>query len=320
MVSWGRTPARARFVVASVSAVALGAVVAGPARVDAGVALSLALSGSTATATQPLDERTCRDGSSNSRRLQATAPVQSGVLGRVPGTAGLNLDVAAATATSSYLGPDAGQLAVTTERGELVLTLTAGTCAAPALTGTTRQVSGSATWAVDAARTTGGYAGATGTGTSTLAAELEPGARNAWSLGLGGELTVLQPTIAITWVRSYWGRLGAGFTGRRATVVYRVTNTGPGRTYGAALQAVGSPVDGITAPNFTPIRLGDLRPGESTDLTVHFKLDAKGAQGPLVTRRELRTSLTYLAPDVLDQGSARSVDVTVLTPSYPPAL
>lgn len=279
------------------------------------------LGGGQATASQPSDGRTCRDGSSNSRRLQAREAVPEGVLGGVSGSVGIDLDVAPAGPTSSYLGPDRSRVTFTTGRGTLGLLLVSGNCAAPTLTGIdARAAAGPASWVLDPAQTSGGYAGATGGGSAQLALELAPGARNAWSLQLDGSLEVLQPEVTVSFVRSYWGGLGAGFTGRRATVVYRFTNQGPGRTYGAALTAAGSPVDGITAPTFSPLRLGDLQPGQSTDVPVHFRLEARDARGPLVTRRELRTSLRLLTPDALDRGAARTVELVVRTPSFPPAL
>lgn len=282
---------------------------------------SAQLAGGEAIASQPADDRTCRDGSSSSRRLQARSDVTAGVLGGVAGSVGVDLDVAPAGASSSYLGPDRPRLTFTTSRGTIGLLLDSGSCEAPTLSGSDPRVAaGPATWAVDPAQTTGGYVGATGTGTAQLALELAPGARNDWSVQLTGQLEVLQPNVTVSFIRSYWGGLGAGFTGRRATVIYRFTNEGPGRTYGAVLTAAGSPVDGITAPTFTALRLGDLQPGQSTDVTVHFRLDAKDARGPLVTRRELWTSLRLLTPDALDRGTERTVELVVQTPSFPPAL
>jgi hypothetical protein len=259
----------------------------------------------------------CARGGSDSFHQFAETALAGGKLSNLPGTLRLNLDAHADDATKAYLVQGGSHATLVNPRGTVRLAFTAGSCADQTLAFDGTTLSGSGTWAVDPDATTDAYAGA---GTFQLSADLGDGGPNPWSLDLDGALAVRQPDVKVELVRSYWGRLGADYAGRLATVVYRVTNTGAGDAFRAKLVKATS-TTGIVAVEQFPTELDDLAPGESVLVTVRYKVGLKGQRkGPLLTGREFDTTLTLLLPDALDAGAPRDVTLTVSAPAFPPAL
>jgi hypothetical protein len=207
---------------------------------------------------------------------------------------------------------------IVTERGTIRLALQSGSCAVPSMSFDGATFDGDGTWSV--ARGTGAYRNATGNGTFEISGTAEPGADNRLDLTLtGGSLTVLQPSLQVTVVSTYWGGLGTDYLTRRPTVVYRVKNVGPGDAHGARVVGVTAPTSGVTILGPTSAALGDLRAGESRTVPVRFQL---GLLSPcvLVLACSFNTTLQVDLPNALGAANPQFATVRATAPVLPPPL
>ena len=239
----------------------------------------------------------------------------------LPGTARLNLDVHSDAPPDAFLMPDQSHVTLSNQRGKVQLQFDAGSCANKTIAFDGTSASGSGTWSVDPEHTTDAYRQASGTGTFTFSSSFAEGNAKPWSLQLQGALDVLQPSLSATFIRSYWGNLGADYAGRIGTVVYRLKNEGPGDAFRVRFLTP-TTVPGINTIEMFPTDLDDLGVGETVDVTVRYKIEPqeKAAKGPLIVRREFDTTLNVVLPDALDVAATKQVLVRVSVPSYPPAL
>ncbi|MBA2280244.1 MAG: hypothetical protein H0W25_03280 [Acidimicrobiia bacterium] len=206
------------------------------------------------------------------------------------------------------------------DRGSVKLRLTSGTCAAPTLTFDGSTAAGAGTWAVDSG--SGAYRSITGSGAFTVQAGVDPGADNPLNLNLSGNLTVPTPALGVTVVRTYWGGLGTDYVSRRVSVVYRITNTGPGDSFGVRITALTNPTNGVTPFATAPIALGDLASGESAEIVVRHQLGLLAPCALVILGCNFETRFTVSMPDALDiAGPALGpVTVAVKAPTLPPPL
>jgi hypothetical protein len=181
---------------------------------------------------------------------------------------------------------------------------------------------------------TGSYREAVGAGTATLNADVAPGADNAFNLRLLGDIAVLQPNLKLEVVDTYWGFLGAHYLLRIVTVIYRVTNVGPGDAFGVRLTGASSPTQGVklvgpipfdtTTHNLGPVpqHLADLPEGQSEIVRLRWKLPLPAGDPPcylVVLGCKFDTTLKFDMPDALDVVEApKESTVQVKAPNFPP--
>jgi hypothetical protein len=186
----------------------------------------------------------------------------------------------------------------------------------------------------DITEATGSYRQAEGTGTATLAADVAPGADNPGRVDLTGTIAVLQPSLKLEVVDSYWAFLGAHYLKRYVTVIYRVTNTGPGDAFGVRLTAASSPTTGVKLVGPLPFNtatqslgpipqyLADLPSGESDIVRLRWGLPAPSGNPPcklVILGCKFDTTLTFSMPDALDvAGAAKTATVQAKAPDFPP--
>lgn len=204
------------------------------------------------------------------------------------------------------------------ERGSVKVRLASGSCDAPTLAFDGSHASGAGTWQV--ASGTGAYREIAGSGTFTMNAEVNPGADNRLALDLAGEFVIDEPSLQVDVVQTYWGSLGTDYLSRRVSVVYRITNTGPGDSYGGSITDLTNPTSGVSPLIATPIPLGDLAAGESRDLTVRHQLDLLEPCFLVVLGCRFQTSFTVHLPDALDQPHVHTATVSARAPDLPPPL
>lgn len=277
--------------------------------------------------------RRCADGGSGQYRhsgIEATLP--AGRLGNQPGhlrgTFAVHHDgdepvgtpLTGPAATAFLLGTES-HVTLTTERGAVQLRLSAGSCATPTLAFDGTTVSGAGTFALDPVGTTGAYRSATGSGAFTLDLGVAPGADNPWHLTTSGNLTVLQPALAVEAVSTSWGSLGVDYATRRVSVTYKVTNTGPGDAFGAVANGTSSSTAGVTPLGPTPVALGDLPAGQSTTFTVRYQLGLLSPCALVILGCRFTTRVTATLPDALDKGTpVTTPNIPVRAPDFPPPL
>jgi hypothetical protein len=232
------------------------------------------------------------------------------------------------SAATAFLQGTESHVTMSNQRGSVQLRFSAGTCANPTLNFDGTTVSGSGTWTVDPNSTTGSYHPSapnvtTGSGTFTLSLGVAPGADNPWSLSLNGSISVPQPSLKVEVVDTSWGNLGVDYATRRPTVTYRITNTGPGDTFNPVLTGVSSPTPGVSALNFVPQALPDLRSGDSTIVSQRFQLALlTGPCALIILNCQFDSKLSVSMPDVLDKADSPPPSATVhaRTPNLPPPL
>lgn len=227
------------------------------------------------------------------------------------------------SANQAFLQGTESHVTLSNQRGAVQLRLSAGNCATPTLSFDGHTVSGAGTWKIDPVGTNGDYQGATGTGTFNLSLGVAPGADNPWSLSLNGNISVPQPSLKVEVVSTTWGNLGVDYVTRRVTVTYRVTNTGPGDTFGAVMTNTSSPTPGVTPLGPQPQPLGDLRNGESTTFSVRYAFTLLAGPCQLIILGcEFDTRVAVSMPDVLDKADVPPPSATnhVKAPTFPPPL
>ncbi len=132
-------------------------------------------------------------GEGNYRDYLLSTTVPGGVLSSLPGNLRANLDVQhngpeqpGTSKSEAFLLGNVSQATFSNQRGTVQLELSSGTCANPTLLFTnSTNVSGPGTWVIDptSAGNTGSYRKASGSGTFTLNAGVEPGSRQPAELG-----------------------------------------------------------------------------------------------------------------------------------------
>lgn len=225
-------------------------------------------------------------------------------------------------AATAFLQGTESHATVSNQRGSVQLRLASGTCAAPRLAFDGTTVSGSGTWAIDPLAATGAYRSSTGTGTFNLQAGVAPGADNPWTISFGGTITVLQPSLKVEVVSTSWGNLGVDYLTRRVTVTYKITNTGPGDTFGAVMTQTTSPTNDVTPLGPQPQTLGDLLSGDSTTVSVRYQLGLLSPCTLVILSCNFDTTMSVRMPDALDKADTPPPSVTnhVTAPTFPPPL
>ena len=226
------------------------------------------------------------------------------------------------TNPTAFLQGTESHASLLTDRGSIKLRLASGSCDAPSLAFDGSNASGTGTWEVDTDSLAGAYEDVTGSGTFRIRnAEVNPGADNALALDLNGSFTVPDPSLRVEVVETYWGGLGTDYLTRRVTVVYRITNTGPGDSYGATITGVTDLTSGITPMVTTPIAIGDLRSGESRQ--IHYRHQMGLLNGPcrlVILGCDFQTRFNVDLPDAFDQSHASTATVAAEAPNLPPPL
>lgn len=283
--------------------------------------LNISLQNTDAEITRPTRQfLSCDIGGSGTHHHYSESRLGPGVFGNLPGKARLNLDSHSDQPPLAFLMQDQSHLSLVNQRGQIRLNLSAGSCGAPTLQFDGTTTSGSGTWTIDPEGALDAYRQATGSGTFSFDARLGSGNSNPWSFDLTGDIHVLQPSVKVEFIRSFWGRLGADYAARIVTVFFLVTNTGPGDSFRARLEQVTAP-EGITPIEFFPRELDDLASGEWIFLTVRYRVGLKGQKrGPLLVNRQFETNLRLVLPDALDEPTSHDVTVNVTAPAFPPPL
>ena len=297
--------------------------------------------------------RTCaEDGKGSYRHFGAESPLPPGALSNLDGDARTTLDVHYdGPAALRRGGPNAfllgneSHVTLSNQRGTVQILLRKGDCSAAAINfdGDSAATPTPGAWAPADVVGTGAYRGATGSGTYAFTSEVHPGADNAWSVQLNGNLDVLQPALTAKVEKTYWGNLGLDYLSRVVTVVYRVGNTGAGDSFGAQLTKVTSVNGGVKPCNEPPATtntcpnggapsqtLGDLLSCSDASLpatcdselvTVRYQLNLLGGPCTLVILGcNFSTTLEVGMPDALDTPSTKTVTVPVKAPTLPPPL
>jgi hypothetical protein len=269
-------------------------------------------------------------GQGNYRDYLLSTTVPGGVLSSLPGNLRANLNVqhdgveppVGAITDDAFLLGNTSHATFSNQRGTMQLELSSGTCASPTLPFDGTTVSGSGTWVVDptSSGNSGSYRQATGSGTFTLSAGIAPGAANPWSLGLTGSVNVLQPSLAVSVVNTFWGNLGLDYAARDVSVTYQITNNGPGDSYGDTLVSTAPASAGATPLGPTPQTLGDLAAGASTDVTVRYNLGLLAPCTLVILACTFSSTLTATMPDALDVPTTQTATASVTAPDYPPPL
>jgi hypothetical protein len=223
---------------------------------------------------------------------------------------------------TAFLAGTESHASLLTDRGSIKLRLSSGDCDVPTLAFDGTTASGSGTWEVDTDSVSGAYRSVTGSGTFSMpSAEVAPGSDNALRLVLDGSLSIAEPQLQLQVLGTYWGQLGTDYLSRRVTVVYRVTNTGPGDSYGGRVTGVTDLTTGATPLVTTPFDLGDLRSGESREF--RFRHQFSLLTGPcrlVILGCTFQTRFNVDLPNAFDQPHAFTATVTAKAPTLPPPL
>jgi hypothetical protein len=234
-----------------------------------------------------------------------------------PAPAALRLHMAARSDTpgGAWLEGTESTATLANPRGSVVLRLTdGGACGNPTATLTNDTVATSGTWAL--ATGTGPFANGTGAGTFTLSGGVAPGAANPWTLHLGGTIDVPRPNLAVSVVQTYWGALGLDYLTGTVSVVYQVTNAGPGAAYGVRVTGLTSPTAGASFADSPPGAAWDLAPGQSAQFTERWHL---GPLQPcaLALNCAFTTVISGIDGDALDAALTFASTVQPVSPSLP---
>jgi hypothetical protein len=269
-------------------------------------------------------------GQGNYHDFLLTTAIPGGVVSSLTGNLRANLNVqhdgveppVGPVTNNAFLLGNTSHATFSNQRGTLQLQLSSGSCKTPTLPfdGTTATATGTGTWAIDptSSGNTGSYRQASGTGTFTLSAGVGPGAANPWSLALNGSVSVLEPSLAVSVVSTFWGNLGLDYAARIVSVTYQVTNTGPGDAFGVSLTSAVSPTAGVIPFGPIPQSLGDIASGASTDVTVSYQLGLLQPCTLVILGCSFATTLGANMPDALDVPATYKASASVTAPNLPP--
>ena len=284
--------------------------------------------------------RSCSDGTGADRGTGAYwhydygAALAANTLSSLESTARVHLDLHSDTqryqnatgvyapGATAFLQGNESHASFLNQRGSIKVRLSSGTCDAPTLTFNGSNASGGGVWVLDSG--TGAYRDVTSPGgTFALAnAEVNPGADNALSLSLvTGSFAIPDPSLKLEVLKTFWGGLGTDYLTRRATVQFRITNTGPGDAFGATLQSTSSPTPGVTPLGPTPQALFDLPSGKSTIVQVRYQFSLlSGPCALILLNCNFQASATVNFPDAFDAAHVLSATVATKAPNLPPPL
>lgn len=242
---------------------------------------------------------------------------------------------------SAWLQGTESRVTLSNQRGTVALALRSVPGAAGASCATARALvfdgltasGGGLAWQLT--KGTGSYRQAAGSGTAALQrADVAPGSDNPMGMSLNGNVAVLQPGLKLEVVDTYWAFLGAHYLKRWVTVIYRVTNTGPGDAFGVRLTGASSPTQGVKLigpiPRDTttralgpvPQHLADVPAGQSEIVRLRWELPNPSGKPPcglVILGCRFDTTLTFDMPDALDVVQApASATVNVKAPDFPP--
>ena len=268
--------------------------------------------------------RSCSDGGDGAYwHYEYESELPSGVLSSLVTDLGLHLDVHSDLdhgGRGGWLQGEESYATLANQRGTVKLRMTdGGSCGAPTAAVSPETVTTAGTWAIEAG--TGSYRQAAGSGNFQVVAGIAPGADNPWDLDLGGTITVLAPGLDATVVDTWWGNLGADYLTRTVTVRVRLTNSGPGDSFGSRLTAAQPLTSGVVLRTPMPVALGDLASGESTDVDLRFQLGLLTGPCKLILLGcEFDTRFTAELPDALDVASSHQDTAHAKAPTLPPPL
>jgi hypothetical protein len=319
-------------VVASVAALVTTAIPVGAAPPP--YPINVAASGANGVGRITTPGRPCAEGGNGSyRHYSLETSVPGGQVSSLPANLRSSLDVhhdgtepvgtpIAPTANQAFLLGSESHATFTNQRGAIQLRLTSGsgTCQAASLSFDGITVAGTGTWGLDPLSTNGAYRSATGNGTFILSAGVAPGADNPWTLSLQGSINVLQPTLKVEVVSTFWGNLGLDYVTRRVSVTYRITNTGPGDAFNTVLQSTTSPTAGVSPLGPTPQPIGDLLAGQAAVVTVRYQLGLLSPCALVILSCRFDTTVNVAMPDALDVLTPQSATVPAKAPDFPPPL
>jgi hypothetical protein len=288
--------------------------------------LSLSVSGANGVGRIERPGISCADGGDGaSWHYEYGAPIVGGVFSSLTGTAGLHLNLHSqaqgapqATYNKAWLPPGQSYVTIGNYRGVIRLGLVGGgTCAAPTLNFDGTTASGAGTWSLT--QGSGAYRQATGSGTFALAsAAVAPGADNPFNLSLTGSVSILLPSLKADVVSTYWGFGGIDYLSRIVTVVFRITNNGPGDAFGVRLTKVTSPTDGVTVLGPVPWKLGDLLNGESELVRIKYQFALLKPCSAVILSCEFDSTLSVEMPDALDRIATYTSTKHATAPAFPP--
>ena len=271
--------------------------------------------------------RSCADGGDGAHwHYEYETELPGGEFSQLEADLGLHLDAhsdldhTAGRGARGWLQGEESYATLANQRGTLKLRLSdGGSCESPAATLDPDHVATTGTWAVDEG--TGSYEGTTGSGTFAVDAGIAPGADNPWDLDLTGSIAVLLPSLDAQVVSTHWGNLGADYLTRTVTVVVRLTNTGPGDSFGSVLTAATPQTSGVTLRSPLPVPLGDLAADESIDVPLRYQLSALTGPCTLVILGcEFDVRFTTSLPDALDVAATYQDTARAKAPTLPPPL
>ncbi len=250
---------------------------------------------------------------------------------------------------NAFLQGQESHASLVTERGTVKLRLQSGTCDSPTLSFDGTTASGAGTWSVDTS--SGAYRQATGNGAFTVAAGVAPGADNPFQLQLDGGLQILQPGLQVCVRDAYWGLLGVDYLLRRLTVIYQISNPGPGDAFGAQFVDATSTTAHrmpVTATQVPRRKLGDLMasgpascpqrsedplqalvspppatppPAQSELVRVRYQLPLSDPPCSLVVLEcAFDAAVQVDMPDAFDRPEVKQQTVTVRVPNFPPPI
>ena len=277
------------------------------------------------------------------------APLAGGTFGVDPSEVRFHLDLHSNVVTrpqpglhgpirgpNAFLLGEESHASLINKRGTIKVRLSSGTCADPTLLFDGTTVNGGGGWTIGA--TSGSYRGATaiGGGFTITDTDVVPGADNPFALKLNGFINILKPSLKVEVVGTYWGFMGVDYALRRVTVIYKITNTGPGDAFGVQLASATSPTNGAKALGPVPQKLGDLLNGESDTFRVQYSLSvvqAKIVAGTTIVGNatlepcqvvilncKFRSVLGVSMPDALDRATTYNATVDATAPVLPPPL
>ena len=300
------------------------------------VPITISASGANGAGRITTPGRPCADGGEGGHwHYDYGAPLADGAFSNLPGDLRMHLDLhtdddgplidppadppfAGAGATPFLLGRES-HVTLNNARGRITLALIGGSCGEPGdATFDGKEASAEGAWEV--VRGVGAYRDATGTGTYALTADVTPGADNTFDVVLDGNITIVPPAITVQAVDAYWGLLGVDYLRRRVTVVYRITNTGAGDSFGARLTGITSSTNGVEPVGVTARPLGDLRPEESELVTVRYQLGLLSPCRLVILNCRFDTTLSVDIPDAFDRSNTQVRTLRVRAPTAPPPL
>jgi hypothetical protein len=300
--------------------------------------------------------RTCSEGGSgNYRHYSFDGPIPAGVLSQLTGTLRGSVDVhhdgveppVGPVSGGAFLLGDQNHVTLTNYRGAVQLILHGGQCTS-ATSPLTFSADGhqiaagpfNGKWDItsDIGSTNGAYRSASGSGSYTLTAGVAPGADNPWSLQLSGNISILEPKLTATVVKTFWGNLGLDYATRIVSVTYQITNTGTttskGDAFNTAVSNWSSPTNDVhpLGPSTqalgdqlhpqppSPQPLGDLLSGQSTQVTLRYQLGLLSPCLLVILNCNFTSVVTMSGPDALDVPGTFSSTLPVTAPNLPPPL